>query len=99
MPVGATLADGLAGNLEPGAITPQLASENGTAFTAVSEDEIAQAIRYLANRCGLVVEGSGAVGLAALLSGRIRTDGPRVVLLTGRNIAAPALLRVLGGQA
>ena len=96
VPVGATLADGLSGNLEPGSITPALSSEHGPGLTAVDEDQIAEAIRYLAHRCGLVVEGSGAVGVAALRSGGIvPAGGPHVVLLTGRNIAAPTLLRVL----
>ena len=44
--------------------------------------------------CGLVVEGSGAVGLAALRDGLIPGDGPVILVLTGRNIA-PALLAQL----
>jgi threonine dehydratase len=41
------------------------------------------------------VEGAGAVGVAALLAGRVPLDGPVVVLLSGRNIAAGTLARIL----
>jgi threonine dehydratase len=95
VPVAPTLADGLAGNLEAGSVTPALARGRVHAIVAVTEEEIERAIRFLA-ASGLVVEGSGAVGVAALLAGRVPADGATVaVLLTGRNIAAGTLARVL----
>lgn len=95
VPVAPTLADGLAGNLEAGSVTPALARGRVHAIVAVTEEEIERAIRFLA-ASGLVVEGSGAVGVAALLAGRVAADGGTVaVLLTGRNIAAGTLARVL----
>jgi threonine dehydratase len=97
VPVGPTLADGLAGNLEPGSITPALAAGRVHALVAVTETEIERAIRFLAAG-GLVVEGAGAVGVAALLAGRVPLDGEVVVLLSGRNIAAPTLARILAGH-
>ncbi|GAB7038661.1 MULTISPECIES: threonine ammonia-lyase [Catenuloplanes] len=93
--VGPTLADGLAGNLEPGSITPGLAAAHGVEFAAVGEDHITEAVRLLATRCGLIVEGAGAVGLAALLAGTLSPAGPVVLLLTGRNIAAAALSKII----
>ena len=60
-----TLADGLAGNIEPGAITPDIIAGRAD-LVSVSEESIVDAIRYLQAKAGLVVEGSGAVGLAAL---------------------------------
>jgi threonine dehydratase len=96
VPVAPTLADGLAGNLEPGSVTPAVARGHVHAMVAVTEEEIERAIRVLA-AAGLVVEGSGAVGVAALLAGRLPLDGPTVVLLTGRNVAAATLARILGG--
>jgi threonine dehydratase len=99
VPVAPTLADGLAGNLEPGSVTPGLASDHGVStFLAVDEPAIEEAMRYLARRCGLVVEGSGAVGVAALLTGAFVPTGRTVVLLTGRNVAAPVLARVLAWE-
>jgi len=103
--VGQTLADGLAGNLEPGSVTPWLIGA-GTTLTDVAEDEIVSAMRWLFSHHGLVVEGSGAVGLAALLAGRIPAaaldgvlDGdPLVVVLTGRNVTTETYARVLGAD-
>jgi threonine dehydratase len=98
-----TLADGLAGNLEPGSVTPGLIGSD-TTLAAVTEDEIVEAMRWLFSRHGLVVEGSAAVGLAALLAGKVPAhalegvlDGaPLVVLLTGRNVTRATYARVLG---
>lgn len=95
VPVAATLADGLAGNLEPGCVTPTLIAANTTALVAVSEGEIREAIRYLAARHGLVVEGAGAVAVGALLAGKVEPVGRVVALVTGRNIALPVLAEVL----
>jgi threonine dehydratase len=104
--VGPTIADGLAGNIEPGSITVEVARRLAAAMLAVSEDEIKAAIRYLAFEHGVVSEGAGAVGVAALLAGRLdRTahgeDGaaerPTVVLVTGRNITPPLLASILTG--
>jgi threonine dehydratase len=90
-----TLADGLAGNIEPGAVTPAIAARLVNSFATVTDAEIEAAIRFLALDHGLVVEGAGAVGVAALMSGRVDVAGRAVVLLTGRNITAAALSRVL----
>jgi threonine dehydratase len=93
--VGPTLADGLAGNLEPGSITPAILAQQETTLAAVSEEEIREAIRYLAVEHGLIVEGSGAVGVAAQLAGKLPSAAPLVHVLTGRNIALPILRDVL----
>ena len=65
----------------------------------VDEDEIAHAMRHAVERLRLVVEGGGAVGLAALLARSTALDtlapGPVVVLLSGGNVAAAALADVL----
>jgi len=72
----------------------------------VTEPDIAAAMRYAIERSRLVVEGGGAVGLAALLSGRwdgtpasgeprSGPEGPVVVVLSGGNVSADVLERVL----
>jgi threonine dehydratase len=99
VPVGPTLADGLAGNLEPGSITPSIIADHAAVLTSVDEAEIRTAIRYLAEEHGLVVEGSGAVGLAAVLAGKVTVTGPAVVVITGRNIAMPTFAEVLSSAA
>jgi threonine dehydratase len=98
VPVGQTLADGLAGNLEPGSISPGLVEHGLHSMVAVTEDEIAAAIRFLAVGCGLVVEGAGAVGIAALMAGKVPVAGKAVALLTGRNISADTLAAILRGS-
>jgi threonine dehydratase len=88
-----TLADGLAGNLEPGAVTVDIALAQHIEVVTVSESDIRSAMVYAALKMGLVLEGAGAVGVAAVRAGVIAPaddGGETVVLLTGRNIA-PAL--------
>jgi threonine dehydratase len=96
-----TLADGLAGNLEPGTVTIELARRYVAGIVTVSEDEIADAIDFMFREHGLVVEGSGAVGVAALRNNRVAADRPTAVVVTGRNIARDVFVRVLtreGGE-
>jgi threonine dehydratase len=65
-------------------------------IVTVTEGEIIDAIRFLAREHGLVVEGSGAVGVATLLHGRVPLgDGTTALLLTGRNIAPKVLAGLL----
>ena len=52
----------------------------------LDEAEIAAGIRHAAMREGEVVEGAAAVGIAALLSGKIRPTGPTVIIVSGGNI-------------
>jgi threonine dehydratase len=61
---------------------------------AVSEDEIAGAVRFLYHEAGLSVEPSGAVTTAAILSHRVRPTGPTVAVVSGGNVD-PALLQRL----
>jgi len=96
--VGETLADGLAGNLEPGSVTFALVRDHVAAVEQVSEAEIEEAIRFLARAHGIVAEGAGATAVAAVLAGRVRPrDEPLVVVVSGRNIALPRLAAVLAG--
>lgn len=96
VPVGETIADGLAANLEPGAITPGLLS--GARLVDVDEDELRTAMRWLFTNHGLVVEGSAAAGVAAVLGGKVEIAGRLVVVLTGRNIAAERYAKILQGD-
>lgn len=93
--VGETLADGLAGNLEPGSVT--VAGVADVELVSVGEDELADAMRALARHHGLVVEGAAAAGVAAVRAGRVKPRaGERlVVVLTGRNVALDVLADVL----
>ena len=80
-----TLADGLAGQIDDeGFAIGQFALDE---MVTVSEEEIASAIAFLAREHELRVEGSGAVGVAALRASRISAlDGPVAVIVSGGNI-------------
>jgi threonine dehydratase len=93
-----TVADGLAGNLEPGAVTVDIALAHGVEVLTVSEADIRSAMAFSASKMGLVLEGAGAVGVAALRAGVVVPDQSgkeTVVLLTGRNVAPKLLSEVL----
>jgi threonine dehydratase len=93
-----TVADGLAGNLEPGAVTVGIAHDRHVEILTVSETDIRSAMAFSAQKMGLVLEGAGAVGVAALRAGIIAPDPDgkeTVVILTGRNVAPKLLSEVL----
>ncbi len=86
-----SLADGLSGNVEDGSITFDLLKEHVREVVLVTESDIVHAMRWLLEHEHVLVEGSAAVGVAALLRGLLPTDGPLVLVLTGRNVAAEVL--------
>jgi threonine dehydratase len=91
---GFTIADGIAVK-KPGELTGAILSERLEGFVTASDDEISDAIVLLMERAKLVVEGAGAVGLAALLAGRVDGDGPVGVVLSGGNIDPSLLITVM----
>ncbi|MDH4065614.1 MAG: pyridoxal-phosphate dependent enzyme [Acidobacteriota bacterium] len=91
-----TLADGLAGNLEEGAMTFRIVQRVLDEIVAVSEQQIVEAMRGLAAEDHLIVEGSAAVAAAAVAADREQPwPGPVVALMTGANIDFATLLGVL----
>ncbi len=90
-----TIADGLRAR-EPGELTFEVNSRLLDDVVTVSEDAIIEAMRFCFTRLKLVVEPSGAVALAALLSSVVGAIGRTGVVLSGGNIAPEdfsALLR------
>ena len=84
-PSEATIAEGLEGGIS--AITFELGRRLIDRMVLVDEDDIRSAIRFLHAHHQLVVEGSGAVGVAALLQGRWSTPERKVgVVLSGGNL-------------
>jgi threonine dehydratase len=82
-----TIADGLAGNMEPDSQTFGIVRDHVTRVDVVEEPAIAAAMRDLIRRERLIVEGASAVAVAALLADPPRFRGRRVgVVLTGRNV-------------
>jgi threonine dehydratase len=93
-----TIADGLGGNLEPGAVTFDYVERHVHDIVAVEEAAIIAAIGDLAGQEHQIAEGAAAVGPAALASGRIANVAGRTigVVLTGANIDRARLARCLG---
>ncbi|WP_165350012.1 MULTISPECIES: hydroxyectoine utilization dehydratase EutB [unclassified Mesorhizobium] len=65
----------------------------------LSEDEIAAGIRHAYEQEREIVEGAGAVGIGALLSGKVSTSGQTVLILSGRNIDMGLHRRIVCGEA
>ncbi|MBI5285857.1 MAG: threonine ammonia-lyase [Chloroflexi bacterium] len=94
-PPSPTIAEGIA-VAGPGDVTFPLLQRCLDDVVVVDEDEVAQAMVLLIERSKLVVEGAGAVGVAALLSHRIDAAGKRVVaVLSGGNVDINMLARVV----
>ena len=96
IPVPRTIADGQAVDT-PGELTFSVNQRLVDEIALVSEDRIRDAMRFAFERLKIVVEPSGATGLAALLSGRIGRVPPRVgVILSGGNIDARRFAELCG---
>ena len=91
-----TLADALAGGIIPNTYTFELLQKTVDETVLVSEQEIAAAMAFALERHHLVVEGSGAVGIAALMSRKLQHLGKRVaVVISGANVDMAILMRVV----
>jgi len=90
-----TMADGIAVG-RPGDVPLEVVRREVRRIDLVSEEEMSQALLLLAERAKLVVEPSGAVGVAAAIAGAgTWQEGPLVIVLTGGNIDPLVLMRVL----
>jgi threonine dehydratase len=93
--VGSTIADGIAIK-RPGLLTLPLVARWVDDLVVVSEEDTAEAMVILMERAKLVVEGAGAVGVAALLAGLVTpsSEGSTVIVLSGGNVDAGLLALV-----
>src|SRR4051794_2166694 len=95
-PIGArsasTICDGIAVK-QPGELTLPLVERHLDGVVTVSDDEVAEAMVLLLERSKLVVEGAGAVGVAALLAGKVEPpgEGETCAVLSGANVDASRL--------
>ncbi|RWC30623.1 MAG: hydroxyectoine utilization dehydratase EutB [Mesorhizobium sp.] len=95
-----TLADSLGGGIGlDNRLTFAMCRDLLDDVIVLSEDEIAAGIRHAYAREREIVEGAGAVGIAALLAGKVKADGPVVALLSGRNIDMDAHRKIVCGEA
>jgi threonine dehydratase len=91
---GYTIADGIAVKV-PSEFTMPLLEDLLDDLVAVTDEEISEAIVLLMERAKLVVEGAGAVGVAALLAGKAGGSGPAIPVLSGGNIDPTMLISVM----
>jgi threonine dehydratase len=95
----ATLADSLGGGIGlDNAHTFEMTKAFVDDVVLVTEAEIAAAIRHAYFEERQVIEGSGSVGIAALLAGKIENPGRCVSLVSGQNIAMDLHKRIIDGE-
>jgi len=95
-----TLADSLGGGIGlDNRLTFAMCRDLLDDVVLLDEDEIAAGIRHAYAQEREIVEGAGAVGIAALLAGKVRANGPVVVLLSGRNIDMDLHRKIVCGAA
>jgi threonine dehydratase len=96
-PASATICDGLAGGF--GRVPFELAASLIDDVIVVSEAAVRESVAWLAAHEQLIVEGSGAIAIAPLLTGQVQPGGRHVVaILTGRNLDAALLQGILTEQ-
>ena len=91
---GYTIADGIAVKV-PGTLTMDVLGRLLDDLIDVTDHQISEAITLLLERSKLLVEGAGAVGVAALLAGKVGGTGPVCTVLSGGNIDPTTLISVL----
>ncbi len=90
-----TICDALMSAM-PGELTFAINSKLLASGVAPSDEEVAAAVAFAYRELKLVVEPGGAVGLAALLAGRIDTRGKNVVIvLSGGNVDAELFAKLV----
>ncbi len=96
VPSALSIADGITVK-RPGGLTLPLVRRWVDELVVVEEDDVAEAIVFVLERAKLLVEGAGAVGVAALLSGRFQPteSGSTVVVLSGGNVDAGLLAQIV----
>ena len=93
-----TIADGLQSS-EPGELTFAVNRRLVHEVVTVGDDEIVDAMAVLFDRVKLVTEPSGAVGVAALLTGRVRAPGARIgVVISGGHVGVARFAELVGGR-
>ena len=91
---GFTIADGILVK-HPGELTMSILNDVLDELVEVDDELISEAIVLLLERAKLVVEGAGAVGVAALLADKVGGSGPVAIVLSGGNIDPTLLISVM----
>lgn len=89
-----TISDGIAVTT-PGALNFAIIQDLVDEVVTVTDDDTARALVVLLERAKLVVEPAGAVGVAAIISGRVSGTGKTVAVLSGGNIDPMLMQRIV----
>jgi threonine dehydratase len=90
-----TIADGLAGGVDPGSITNDIIQSSGINVVTIPERSIRAAVREAVEMNGLVMEGSSAASYAAITEQFTNEHSKIGTLISGRNIAVDLLHEIL----
>ena len=93
----ATIADGCAGNIEPGSMTFPIIQRLVDGIILVSEDSIRTAIARIAREDHLMIEGSAAVSIAALSDAHLKGKSVAAIV-SGRNLSLDLFTEVIGAK-
>jgi threonine dehydratase len=89
-----TICDGIS-VARPGTLNFDIIKDAVDEVVTVSDDDVARALVMLLERAKMVVEPAGAVGVAAIMDGKIRNAGKTVTILSGGNIDPLLLQRIV----
>lgn len=92
-----TLAEALSGAIEDGSVTLELAQRYVDRMVMVTEEQIAAAMRWMIDHAGWLVEGGGAVGVAAVMHGVVDPHPNTVIVVSGGNVDGETVRQVLCG--
>ncbi|MEU3764251.1 pyridoxal-phosphate dependent enzyme [Amycolatopsis keratiniphila] len=96
IPVPRTIADGQAASV-PGELTFSINRRLVDDIALVTDEQVRDAMRFAFERLKLVIEPSGATGLAALLSGQIPASGRVGVIISGGNVSPERFAELIAG--
>jgi threonine dehydratase len=92
IPLGDTYAEGLHGGIEEDSVTFEICKEVIDDWVVLKEERVLEAIKFLLHESHMLVEGAGAVGVAAIISDPERFRGKKVgVVISGGNLSMSTL--------
>ncbi|WP_343079557.1 hydroxyectoine utilization dehydratase EutB [Ostreiculturibacter nitratireducens] len=99
VPEFASLADSLGGGIGlENRLSFPLCRDNLDDVVLVTEEEIRHAMQVLYYEDRIVAEGASVVGLAAVLAGKVASDGPVGTIVTGRNLDMGTFNKIMAGE-
>ena len=96
LPAVETLAGGVEGGI--GALAFSVLGPLVTDVALVTEDEILEGVRWMLAHHQYLIEPTAAVTIAACITGKVKISGPAVVVISGRNVSAETVQRILCGS-